>query len=465
MNRWIESLYQHCPVLVQHAMITAYGIKLRRLRLGGEYQRFLEELLKSERYSVAELRAFQCEQLRALIRHCYENVPYYERCLKERKLTPADFRQPEDLSKLPILEKETVRSRPDLFQARNYRAADCEIVGTSGSTGATLRIPVNLAGRRKNYAFFGRLKHWAGINLSPRGATFAGRVLLPAGTQGPPFWRYNLATNTLLFSSYHLAPQNLPYYVEKLRQWAPDYIDSYPSSIELVSRFILERQMEGPRPKAIITSSETLSEAQRATITQALHAPVFDQYGSAEQVAFISNCEAGTYHIHPEFGVTELIPVPAQPGTARIVATGFTNWAMPLLRYNTGDLALLSTATSCRCGRHFPQIGGVLGRMDDLIVTPDGRRVGRLDPVFKGLQSIRRAQMVQDNPRELVIRLVPGAGFDAQKDIASIRHELENRLGTKLELKFEVVDDIPVGPGGKFRAVISRVKSPSPPSC
>ncbi len=457
MNSLIEALYEQSPVPVQDLLISAYGWKLRSLRYGGGFHQYLSDLLASERWPAAEIRAFQDEQLHRLIRHCYENVPYYERLLRQLGLTPDDFRVADDLQKLPTLSKETVRANSELFHARNIPVSHCEVVGTSGTTGKTLRIRVDLEGRRKNYAFFARLKHWAGVEWNARTATFAGRTIIPSGQQGPPFWRYNRPMRTLLFSSYHLAAQNLPAYVEQLNRFAPELIDSYPSSLYQITRFCRDSGAAAPRPRAVITSSETLTPGWRELISGTLNTRIFDQYGSAEQVCFVSQCEHGSYHSHPEYGITELLPAEdSNSGARRIVGTGFTNWAMPLLRYETGDLAIPST-DGCSCGRNFPLLEGIAGRADDVVITPDGRRIGRLDPVFKGLESVRQAQIVQVSLGELKIRLVAAPSFVPAHE-QSIRHELERRLGREMRLDFEMVDEIPCGPGGKFRSVISLVK-------
>lgn len=457
MQRWVERIYEHSPVLAQHAMVSLYGWKLARLRYGGDFEKHLQELLRSERFSREELAEYRDEQLRRLIRHCYENVPYYAQMFRDLRITPQDIQTATDLEKLPVLTKETVQSQRERFYARNYLSKPCEIIHTSGTTGTTLRIRVDTNGRRKNYAFFSRLKLWAGVDPLPRTATFAGRTIVPVATRRPPFWRYNLPAKTLLFSSYHLSEKNLPAYLAKLRAWNPELIDSYPSSMETVAAYALANDIEGPRPRAIITSSETLRPDQREAVCRAFRTRVFDQYGCAEQACFISECERGTYHVHPEFGVTEFLPdSAASPESGyRIVATGFTNWAMPLLRYDMGDLAIPSRRR-CDCGREFPVVEQLVGRMDDILIAPDGRRIGRLDPIFKGLQSIRRAQIVQESLRQIRVRIVPGVGFvPAHQE--SIRHELEKRLGRDLEYAFELVEEIPVGARGKFRAVISQI--------
>src|SRR5262249_21305312 len=158
--------------------------------------------------------------------------------------------------------------------------------------------------------------------------------------------------------------------------------------------------------KAIITSAETLTAAQRELIEGVFGTRCFDQYGCTEQSLFVSQCEHGTYHTHPEYGIVEILRdgAPARVGeSGEVVCTSFTNDAFPLLRYRLGDLAAFGDE-DCRCGRAFPVLERIIGRLDDVLVTPDGRQIGRLDPVFKGRRTIREAQVVQETESEVTVR-------------------------------------------------------------
>lgn len=217
--------------------------------------------------------------------------------------------------------------------------------------------------------------------------------------------------------------------------------------------------ISGIFPKAIITSSETLLEHQRRTIEAVFRCPVADQYGCAEQVVFVSQCEKGTYHVHPEFGVVEFLredgseATPGEP--ARLICTGFTNLAMPLMRYEIGDVGVRSEE-DCMCGRSFPIIKQIIGRMDDTLITRDGRRIGRLDPVFKGLQSVKEAQIVQEDYDHLSLLIVPGREFQ-MRHAQTVVSELQKRMGSQVDVRVKLVDEITRTASGKFRAVISKV--------
>jgi phenylacetate-CoA ligase len=244
-----------------------------------------------------------------------------------------------------------------------------------------------------------------------------------------------------------------------LEQFAPVYIDSYPSAIFALAQHSDARANPSRvHPRAIVTSSETLLEHQRRTIEQAFGCRVHDQYGSAEMVVFASECERGTLHLHPEYGITEVLShgkdaLVGEPG--ELICTGFQNWAMPLIRYEIGDTAIRNDMT-CSCGRHFPSLKTVLGRIDDTIVTPDGRHVGRLDPIFKGVSGIKETQIVQEAVDHLIVKMVRGQGFE-QKMAQVVIDELRKRVGEGVMVELVYVDQIERSSTGKFRSVVSRV--------
>jgi phenylacetate-CoA ligase len=182
----------------------------------------------------------------------------------------------------------------------------------------------------------------------------------------------------------------------------------------------------------------------------------------AEIVCGASECAAGTLHLWPEVGVLEVLDeeveiqvTAGQPG--RLVATGLLNDAMPLIRYELGDRVALGPAgLPCTCGRLLPQLASVEGRADDVLLTTDGRRVGRLDPVFKADLPLREAQVVQEELDHLRVRVVPAAGF-GDKHARQIRERLLQRMGAGIHVSIDLVERIDRDAAGKFRAVVSRL--------
>ena len=259
----------------------------------------------------------------------------------------------------PIIDKSDLLQSPQNFISTYYSKKSLIKINTSGTTGTPLTIYVTPDARKMNYAFFARSKRWAGIDGFEKSLTLAGRTIVPADQKQPCFWRKNLLFNNTLFSSYHLGEENFEHYVNAIRNINPVFIDSYPSSIAMIAEYMLRNNICDIRPRTIITSAETLFEHQRERIEKAFGCKLYDQYGSAEQVVFACQCEKGTYHINPEYGYVEVLNKNNEPVEAgqlgELVCTGFTNFAMPLIRYKIGDMATL-TQKKCHCGRNFPVI-------------------------------------------------------------------------------------------------------------
>jgi phenylacetate-CoA ligase len=450
------ALYSAAPPLVQSGLLSLYGLWLRHLRYGGRHASYLATLLESERWPAVALDEYRRSRLERVVRHAYESVPLYA----SRGGAPS-IRDVADLASVPLLTKDQLQASADHITSRHHHGRLQE-VHTGGTTGKPLTIYCTRDVLRHNYAFFGRLLRWARIEPGDRRATFAGRTIVPTSRTRPPFWRYNAAARTLLFSSYHLSPDSMPAYAKALEEFAPALIDSYPSSLEPIAKFLVENPRIRVRPKAIVTSSETLHPPVRALIESAFSTRVFDHYGGAEMAALITQCERGTYHVNPEFGIVELLRdgrevMAGEEG--EIVATGFINPIMPLIRYSTGDSAVKGDGR-CECGRAFPTIQRIEGRLDDVVVTPEGRRVGRLDPIFKSVTSLYETRIVQDAPDHIRVETVL-RGPLAPSDRDELLRGLRDRLGSSMRVDFVEVESLPRTRGGKLRSVVNLVERAS----
>lgn len=448
--------YYAMPVWVQNLMISVYGLRMHRLRYGRENDRILRELLASQWLPADALRELQLTRLNALLRHAAANVPFY----RERGL-PGQVSRLEGIAELPLMSKGDVRRAGRSLTPASLAGASLREVHTGGTTGTPLTVYCNRSTLQRNFAFFARLRAWAGVPPRPRVAVFGGRTFIPPDQARPPYWRSNLAAHALMMSSYFLSEHTVDAYLDRLRRFRPDMIDSYPSSIEVLARRMLKTGVRDIRPKAVITSSETLTAPVREVLQDAFGCRVFDSYGSGEMAAFISQCERGSYHVNPEFGLVEILRdgQPVGPGeTGEIVATGFINPVMPLIRYATGDGAV-EGAGPCPCGRAFPTVERIEGRLDDVLVTPEGRRIGRLDPIFKSVTSLQEARIVQDARDHVRLEVVPDAGFGPAEE-ATIVQELARRLGPSMRIDVSRVDSIPRAESGKLRMVVREVALP-----
>jgi phenylacetate-CoA ligase len=230
--------------------------------------------------------------------------------------------------------------------------------------------------------------------------------------------------------------------------------------VHTIARYIINNNLAGLiRPKAVLVSSETLFDWMRSDIEAAFECKVSNGYSLGEPVVFISECEASSLHVSPEYGVVETVEI---DGNLEMICTGLANYAMPLVRYRTGDVVEPSKTQACSCGRQLPLIKAILGRIDDRVVTPEGTVVGPapLSLAFQSVNNLKDAQIYQDTPLAITLSISVAEAF-SNADEQFMLAELRKRLGRSLRIEVVRVSEIPRTRGGKQRLVISQIKSDS----
>ena len=441
-------------------MVAAAGWNSYRNRFGAPFQRILEELIRSDFLDAEASREDQERRLRNTISWAAETVPHYREMFRREGLDPRSISTLEDLKQIPFLEKETVRERPQSL--RSERVPDRQTIPahTSGTTGTALRLYYTKEALGWEYGVTWRQRRWFGIQLGDSFATFGGQHVVPFHQLVPPFWRHDWPGARMIFSLYHMSPENLVHYARELHRPRYRFWQGYPSSIGLISQYLLSVGVElgDAAPAAVFTSSETLLDFHRDRIAEVTEAPVADRYGNAEFSVSALQCPEGRYHVDTEFCVLEIDPHEETDEWVRgeVISTGFANRAMPFIRYRTGDIATLLKNETCACGRARPLIERIDGRLEDYVITPEGRRIGRMDHVFKDTLEVKEAQIYQPSIDQLIVRIVPGAGYDNSAE-ARVTRELRSRIGTQIKISYELCESLPREANGKFRAVASAL--------
>jgi phenylacetate-CoA ligase len=408
-------------------------------------KRFHDLLSESQAWPPERLRGWVQERLECSLVHASTRVPYYRRTLAPFRDRFAGMIERLDLSELPFLTKEDVRTHYAELKADDWRQYGGAPTHTSGSTGTPTEFLLDRGSNIAHFAAIWRVLNWAGYRFGQRFADLTGYV-----PRRGRLYQYDVRLNCLHLSSFDFKRENIGRYAERLRRFRPTVFKAYPSSLDLFCRWVEEAGIDPPLPGAVLTCAESLLEHQRATIRRVLPVPLFDFYNQNERAALISTCVNGRYHCHEEYGLVELVG----DGTGEIVATTFHNRAMPLIRYRTGDLASAGADDPCLCGRSYRTVAAIQGRIEDIVVTPDGRHVGRLDAAFKYSPGIRLSRIVQHTIDEIRIDIVKAATYSTQ-DQEVLERELRLRLGGAIGIRFNFVEAIPPGSNGKIKFVVS----------
>ncbi len=358
----------------------------------------------------------------------------------------------------PILDKQAIRDRPEDFVRQTLIRVPA---ATGGTTGTPLRLTRSLRGIAAEQAFIDSL---LGDELSFRTAKVAvlrAFTVKDRADDRPPFGTLTQGGRCLVLSSYHLSEKTASWYRCELERFRPDILFAYPS---MLARLLntLGQQRPGLRVPIILCSSEMMPEGLRGDAEATLSGRLVDYYGLAERVCFAWSTDGREFRFSPAYGRTELLPSTTDtqmPGTlaARIVATGFWNDAMPLVRYDTGDLAILPVGLSEREIREI-ELGvrpflGILGRQDETILLPDGTVVYGLNQIPKGIDHASQVQIVQSGPLRVELFVVPKPTYVA-RDSEALLKNARARFPPNVDVRVELVDCLKQTPAGKTPFVI-----------
>jgi phenylacetate-CoA ligase len=459
MNKKLLSLYHRSPAWLRQAAATARGLQLRAWRYGPETERLIAEAHEREGWDAARWREWQGERLAYILNRAATRVPYYREHWSERRRR-GDLSSREDLKNWPVIEKDALRANPLAFVAD-----DCDVRRmfhdhTSGTTGKSLDLWLGRETVRRWYALSeARWREWYGVTRRDRWAILGGQMVAPATVRRPPFWVWNAGLKQLYMSSYHLAPDLVPHYLEALKRYRVKYLLGYTSSLYALAREILKLKWHDLRMEVVVTNAEPVFKHQRETIAEAFECPVRETYGMAETVAAASECEAGRLHLWPDAGICELLTngAPTPRGRAgELISTGLLNADMPLIRYQVGDRATLPLEEStCACGRTLPTLLSVDGRVQDTLYTMDGRSIGCIDTVYGPEVPLREAQIIQESLSQVRVRYVPAPEWTKDAG-ASLIAGMRERMGA-VEVILEEVREVPRTASGKFRPVICNL--------
>lgn len=444
-------IYHKMPAWSRSLAASLRGYYLNSWRYDKNTERRVEEILERDFWSEKQWREWRENRLSLILNRAATQVPFYREQWSKRRRDGdnSSWEYPENWQ---ILEKQTLREHSAEFVADDCSREKMYHDHTSGTTGTSLNLWSTAETIKLWYALFeARCRRWYGVSRRDRWAILGGQLIVPVRNRKPPFWVWNFGLNQLYLSSYHLAPDLINYYLEAIAKNRVRYILGYSSALYTLAQEVLRQNRKDIQLKVAISNAEPLFDYQRETIAAAFNCPVRETYGMAEIVAAASDCEHGRLHQWLDTGIIETNLDGENSAAEDFICTGLINADMPLIRYRVGDCGTFSNE-KCECGRTLPLIEKIEGRTDDVLYTTDGRRVGRLDPVFKNDLPVKEAQIIQKSLKKIVVRLIPADGFDRQS-AKNLSDRIRERMGD-VEIVLETVTEIPRTERGKFRAVI-----------
>lgn len=453
----LDSLYAHLPVIAQHGAVSAFGLYWHWLRFGPGFDRHVRGYVRREQFSPAEWHAWCQVRLRRLLSSAAREVPYYRDKwqLAEREAASAGR-----LTDLPLLEKDAVRANPRAFLRQDVNPHPTMVFHTSGTSGTPIASIWTVQEYRNALALREvRSARWAGVTFKMPRATFSGRMVEPDPRSQGPFYRYNAVERQTYLSPFHLSPATASRYVDALWKHDVMWLTGYAFSFYLLGKLILEQNLRVPPLKAIITTSEKVTSGMREVMEKAYSCRVYEEYSTVENAVFASGCEHGRLHVSEDAGIVEILRpdgTPCAPGeVGEVVATCMMRYFQIMIRFRLGDLAAWDDRL-CSCGRTTPVLKEVVGRIEDVVVVPDGRQMVRFHGIFVNQPHVREGQIVQEALDNIRVKVVPTDGF-GPSDEQEIAARVQQRVGSGVHVTVETVAEISRTSSGKFRAVVSTL--------
>ncbi len=431
-----------------------------RFRFGISYgpifRYWLAFLKESEEWDRERIETFQFEQLRALLIHAGKNVPYYRRVFSEYGFNPEKIQEPKDIEILPLLDKETVRDNWQDLLSENIPRRRMIRTGTGGTTGIPVIIYTTKDAEEKHWATIVDL--WSRIGYHPRSRVVSFYHNITYGKRN--FMPYKKYANQLIISRNFFNRQWLVRFVEMIRRFRPEFVCGFPSHLTFFCNF-MEETAEAPFNgiKAVLIYSEGIMHWQKKLIERYFGARVFVSYGMVEKVLYGGDCEHPDrgIHLYPQYGFVENRPVCEHN---ELIGTGFINYAMPLIRYRTMDAGTVTGHHCKECGRSYPIVPAVEGRLYDYVVDKHGNIVSIIGVGTRSdcFDNVKMYQFYQEEKGKVILRILRKPTY-TDRDTWRIREELEKKLGIRdnLDVVIEFVEDIERTPAGKSRVIIQRI--------
>jgi phenylacetate-CoA ligase len=436
----------------------------QRLRGRGDVHSRLRQLRHVQTLSPAEVAEFQFEKLRDLLEHAARTVPYYRQLFGQWGFRPSEMQSGVDLAAIPMLTRETLLAEQSSLLSEEADVNTLQRNFSSGSTGARAEFAQDLEFRMWMRAHQLRTYEWC------EGWRLGEPFMLLWGSE--IYWKFkhvadsfeNFLTNRRELNTFRLDASAIDGFLDRLVAFQPVLVSTYSNAMQLIVRRAVDRGLVVPSLRAVQGTSEPLPPALRSMIEETFGCAIYDKYGMRETniVSHESPCHDGML-IQSENVYVEIVREdgqPAAPGeVGNVVVTVLNNWAMPLIRYRTSDLASFIAGPSAS-GLPYPRMTSVAGRQQDLIVTPSGGHVDAylFSYLLMRFPEIHWFQVEQVALDRLLIRLYCPTGLDAETAYA-IRDRIATHADPGFQVDLQLLDAMPYSQTGKFRLCVSNFGS------
>jgi len=428
------------------------------------YLRHHRGLLRTQFAPPESIRRRQTEAVRQLATYAAWKLPFWRSRFESAGLRPADVNSLDDLRRLPLLTKTDLRKHLIDLVSPDYRKEDLHEHKTSGSTGVSVVTYSDEVAQEFKRGCTLRSDEWSGWRLGERVAAIWGNPQIRVDWKGR-LRRALLDRDYAYLDTLKMDERTMGDFADALSRTPPSLLFGHAHSLYLFAQFMrAQRPKTNIRPKAIISTCMVLHDFESAAIEAVFQCRVTNRYGCEEVSLIACECEEHNgLHVNADGIYLEVLRPDGAPclpdESGMIVVTDLVNRAMPILRYQVGDMGVLSERR-CPCGRGLPLLEKIEGRIADYVVTPKGELISGIsltENFAVMVPGIAQLQIVQEEVDRFVFRMVKGPDF-GPRSLETIGDLVAERFGPGVRHECEFVDHIPQEPSGKYRFCISKVE-------
>lgn len=458
---WLQH-YVGAPQVLKSLVGSAYARLPVAWRYGQRYAAFLEETERRDDLAWCQQRA--TDKLAETLKWAVSTVPAYA----DLKPIIARDRSPQEwLGEMPLLTKSRVKADTPLFLSSAMPPEARLPMHTGGSLSVPMQLYVQkYVSRSKDFAYNSAFDRIAGVGREDVILAARGRSVRGSDKPDGPIWLWDPIKRYLQLSNNHLGPEHMPRYVEAMRRYRPTFLHMYPSALEPLARWLEAHPASDvtERIRCIQLFSENVFDYQIDFFERVFGCPVILDYGHSERcVKAVSRPGDRRYFFWPLYGAVELVDAQGVPITepgvlGEIVATGFDNQVMPLVRYRTGDMACWSAQPNTT-QPGFPVVDRIEGRLQEFLVCRDDRLVSITSMCashFEVLVTADCMQFEQTRPGHAVLKVT--APEEVPPEVkATISEGIHAKTQGGLQVAVTQVRDLPRTANGKHRLLIQHL--------
>jgi phenylacetate-CoA ligase len=392
-----------------------------------------------------QLNCLQVRKLKELVIDAYQNVPHYHDLMDKSGISPDQIQSIDDIRRFPITNKSILQKYPTNYVLNRRFSLDRLFhERSSGSTGQPFTVYYDSAYQMTRNLLFLRALFAIGYRLGQKLILISSR----ARRSIPPL-------------RWHYLPLEMP-----VDQILGAILKANPSVL-YGPRTILIRMAETMSAKAvtipklskIVSTAESLSASDRRLLTKVFRCRIFDFYGSTEMGLVAWECvRQEGYHLSTDRLLIEYLPVDNVTNSYRLVVTNLDLAAMPLIRFDTGDIVEPAVQQACMCGRRLPKLQQIEGRYIDCIKQADGVTLTpyQINCAIEKLPEIGQYKIIQNSYHDLNVKinLLYGDPLIVEKNIKVI---LQSFFNSAMNITVDFNESLDTSSIRKSRVVESRI--------